>query len=60
MGPRTGVCAIPFELSLTQLRYRHDEHIGTGSVYRNLGIQSRAISPQYTDAPELGVEDHGN
>lgn len=37
----------------------HDEHLGTGSVYRNVGIQWCAINPEYTDAPQLGVADQG-
>jgi hypothetical protein len=48
-----------FELSLIQLRYPRDEHLGTGPVYRNVGIQWCAISLEYTDAPELGFADHG-
>jgi hypothetical protein len=42
-----------------QLRYPHNEHLGTGPVYRNVGIQSSAISPEYTDAQELGFGDQG-
>ena len=53
------VRGIPLELTLIQLRYAHDEHLGTGPVYRNVGIQSYAISPEYTDAAELGFADRG-
>jgi hypothetical protein len=42
-----------------RLRYPHDEHLATGPVHRNVGIQLCALSPEYTDAPELGVADRG-